>query len=280
MRQVPDKDAQNPTYLIIGNGKVARHFVHYFRRLDIPHLHWFRRLEEWPEKRLHEMVAKADVALLLIHDRAINELIEQHPALQTLPCCHFSGSLCSKLAHAVHPLMTFHDELYSLEKYRSIPFVCDADLDFARLFPRLPNPHFTLRAEQRPLYHALCVMAGNFSMLLWDKLFVDFEQRLGLPRAVAFPYLLQVAENLTHQDDLPLTGPLVRGDWATIASHLEALQDDPFKAIYLAFVKTYLQGAAVDSIASHYDQPFDAQVINTQLDPQLTQQQFVPGEIL
>lgn len=112
------------------------------------------------------------------------------------------------------------------------------------LLPGFSNRGFEIDAEQKPLYHALCAMSGNFTVLLWEKVFADFAAKLGLPAAILRPYLSQVAQNLlleSAQADAAsvLTGPLVRGDQSTIAKHLRALGNDPFAGVYEAFVSAY-----------------------------------------
>src|SRR5690606_13934915 len=126
-------------------------------------------------------------------------------------------------------LMTFGPELYAPEEYRKMAFVVDHDpSEFRSLMPGLPNPVHGLKAEDRALYHALCVMAGNFPALLWGKLVKDFEQLLGLPPEAALPYMARAHRNLEQTRTGALTGPLVRGDRKTIARNLEALGEDPF----------------------------------------------------
>jgi predicted short-subunit dehydrogenase-like oxidoreductase (DUF2520 family) len=143
------------------------------------------------------------------------------------------------LAATAHPLMTFSNELYDHETYRRIPFVCGrGGVGFAALFPELPNPSFVIDPRDMPRYHALCTMAGNFTTLLWAKAFEDFEGRLRLPRETLYPYLERVAANLAASS-APLTGPLARGDLATVGRHLEALDGDPYGEVYRAFVAAH-----------------------------------------
>jgi predicted short-subunit dehydrogenase-like oxidoreductase (DUF2520 family) len=82
-------------------------------------------------------------------------------------------------------------------------------------------------------------MAGNFTTLLWRKLFDLLEQRLGIPADAAHPFLAQTAQNLMADSRRALTGPLARGDAATIAANLAALEGDPFAEIYSAFARGY-----------------------------------------
>jgi predicted short-subunit dehydrogenase-like oxidoreductase (DUF2520 family) len=153
---------------------------------------------------------------------------------------HFSGSLVTRKAYGAHPLMTFGPELYTLEKYLAIPFVVDEKAPlFSDLLPGLHNPNVRLSEKQKAKYHALCVMAGNFSCILWQKLFTGLGQEFGIPPHTADMYLRQQTENLLTNYQGALTGPLARGDEATIARNIRALDGDPFKKIYEAFVEAY-----------------------------------------
>lgn len=245
MRQVP----ANSSFLLIGNGRLARHLAHYFELEAIPFSVWSRNDSSPPVVAgpLASSAALPQLAprhiLLAINDSAIEPFIREH-RLDELGSqtrvVHFSGALVTPLAASAHPLMTFGERLYDLPTYRAIPFVVEAGrVDFSELLPGLKNPFFALNAELKPLYHALAVASGNFTVLLWEKVFADFEEKLGLPREVLRPYLAQTAKNLgqVEKGDSVLTGPLVRGDVATLAKHLTALKGDSLALIYQAFVE-------------------------------------------
>ncbi len=237
MRQVPALDAS--PFGIVGNGRVARHFQHYFNLLGLSVCAWSRRLEA-PSPP--EALALCRTVLLLIPDAAIVPFIEAWPALQEKRLVHFSGSLVTPTAEVAHPLMTFGPGLYELTDYQVIPFVLDTGgTPFAELLPGLPNPTFSIPAADRPYYHALCVMAGNFSTLLWMKLFDELQRRFDIPASAAHPYLARVTASVMADASLALTGPLSRGDTETIASNLQTLDGDPFQAVYAAFVRAYEQ---------------------------------------
>src|SRR5690606_28613835 len=91
---------KNPRYLIIGNGRVARHFEHYFTLLRIPTQSWSRKQNTIEE--LQELYFSADITLVLISDSQIEEFISAHPFLQSKPIVHFSGSLSTPLAFGAH----------------------------------------------------------------------------------------------------------------------------------------------------------------------------------
>ena len=238
MGQVPANGA-SPVG-IVGNGRVARHFRHYFSILGIPFRTWSR--QESPTLAPPDALGACATVLLLIRDDAIVPFVEAWPALQQRRLVHCSGSLVTPYAAGAHPLMTFGPALYDAAEYRAIPFVIDrTETSLADLVPGLPNPWFTISQSERPYYHALCVMAGNFSMILWSKLFDEFEQRFGMPHSAAFPYLERVTANLVTDARHALTGPLSRGDAEAIAANLKALEGDPFHAVYAAFVRAYEQ---------------------------------------
>ncbi len=251
---------QVPTYLLIGDGRVSCHFQHYFKYLGLYFEVW-RRADGI--ELLSAKLMQATHVLLLVNDGAIEEFIKTtlDPAVfaagrrthaagrqAVVPAkagiqpiiIHFSGSLTTDHAHGAHPLMTFSHDLYEESKYCNIPFIIDdAAPEFSQLLPGLPNPHWRLNKKLKAKYHALCVLSGNFSCLLWNKLFNDFENELNLPASVAHPYLQQQMQNLMQNPKQALTGPLVRGDQATIAKNIDALAGDEFQEVYQSFVKNY-----------------------------------------
>jgi len=219
---------------IVGDGRVATHFAHYFALADIPFRQWSRRS---PAADL----ADCPVILLLVSDPAIEQLASRYPDQRRV---HFSGSFTSPEVHGMHPLMSFGRELYSLPEYERISFVAEDPALFRRVFPRLVNPCYGIRIEDKALYHALCAMAGNFTGFVWAKLFQEFPARLGIPAEAAIPYLHQVCRNSAaapQQPDRFHTGPIVRNDPATVEKHLAALAGDDYRAVYEAFARIHLR---------------------------------------
>jgi 2-dehydropantoate 2-reductase len=159
---------QVPAYLLIGNGRVARHVACYFDHLGLSCTQWHRGM---PEETLAAQAAAASHILILIRDDAIADFAQFHLSGVSALKIHFSGALVAAGIHGAHPLMTFGPDLYAPEKYAAIPFVIEDDApDFAALLPGLPNAHARIKKNDKAKYHALCAMAGNFSCLLWQKL--------------------------------------------------------------------------------------------------------------
>lgn len=228
---------QVPRFLIIGNGRLAQHFRHYFSLLDLSFVTWTR---QEPLEKLQEKQQDSSHILLLIKDDAIENFIRDHLNSTHKMLIHCSGSLVTPLAYGVHPLMTFGKELYALPDYQHIPFIMDHDApDFHTLFPGLPNPHARLHKSLKAKYHALCVLSCNFSSLLWQKLLSSLEHEFNLPSEFVFPMLQQQTKNLLHDAPSALTGPLVRNDVRTIEKNLQALENDVFQKVYASFVDSY-----------------------------------------
>lgn len=234
-------------YAIVGGGRLARHFSEYFRLLEIPHTRWARDQRTAfnsfaipdAKQRLQATIRDADRVLLLVSDGSIVAVLRQYPFLHEKQLIHCSGALSIPGVAGAHPLMTFSGQLYPLETYRRVPFVMEPGSSFTHLFPGLSNPNFEVDARNRSRYHAMCVMAGNFSQLLWKGVSDRFEQELDLPAAVLHPYLRQLAENFIAAPNSALTGPLTRNDVRTIERNLDSLQGDPLQDLYTAFMRFY-----------------------------------------
>ena len=93
MRQVPGRSPIG----IVGDGRVATHFLHYFQLLRLPVRSWSRRrATTGPDEGL----AGCDPVLLLLNDRAIPLLIQVWPALTAHRLVHCSGALVTPVAEA------------------------------------------------------------------------------------------------------------------------------------------------------------------------------------
>ena len=239
----PHDPAAGP-YGIVGDGRVAAHFAHYFSLLGLPFRQWSRRSTAGS-------LADCPVILLLVSDPAIEELADRYG---DRTCIHFSGSFLSSRVHGMNPLMSFGRELYARAEYERIPFVVEDPALFRHLFPQLANPCYGIRAGDKARYHALCAMAGNFTGFLWARLFEEFPAALGIPAEAAILYLEQVCRNIAATPTQPerfLTGPIVRGDTEAVEKHLAALAGDPYRLVYEAFARILLNSPESPPSTSH-----------------------------
>jgi predicted short-subunit dehydrogenase-like oxidoreductase (DUF2520 family) len=233
--QVPA--ANEVPYLIVGNGKLAKHIIHYFQLMEIPLRHWHRHSSDL----FNYAASNVSKILLLIPDDTIEEFIQQHKSdtSNDVTWIHCSGALSTPHTESAHPLMTFTHELYNKESYMNIPFITERDRkNFTELFPELPNKSYIISGELKTFYHAWCTLAGNFTSILWTEFFNRLENSLNIPKESAYPYLQRIFSNIMIQPN-PVTGPLSRGDNNTIKKHIASLTDDEFSKVYKAFVGVY-----------------------------------------
>jgi hypothetical protein len=139
---------QKRPYLIVGNGKLARHFKHYFKLLDIEYYQWARGSVD----SFNKFYNHVDKIVVLIADDSIESFIKQYYKKNDSDkiWIHCSGILSTPLAISAHPLSTFGNELYDLETYKSVPFVTEKEqLSFKEIFPEFPNSSYQIPKEKK-----------------------------------------------------------------------------------------------------------------------------------
>jgi hypothetical protein len=250
MGQVPRErpDSGHAPYGFVGDGRLSRHWRHYFTSLGIPWKLWsrkFARPNGKPGITAPEALAGCPTLLLAVSDDAHAPLIARLKAegLGDRRFVHFCGGRSFEGAFGAHPLMSFATSLYEPAFYRDIPVFVDHDAahpepvaEFRALFPRLPNPCFPLKTDDKAYYHALCALAGGFTAVLWREFFTAMATRFGAPREALAAYPRRIVENVIASSDGALTGPVARGDTETIDAHLAALDGTALAGVYRAFI--------------------------------------------
>lgn len=220
-----------PSYGLIGRGRVATHMAHYLRLEEQPCTVWHRGLNRSPEHTLE----RCTTILLAISDDSLTPFAASQPWLLNRNVVHFSGSRVMQSISGLHPAMTFGPDLFDLQDYREIPFVEQSGgVTFSDIFPGLQNPSWALAPELTPLYHALCVLGGNGIAGLTSIVLDRFEDQLGLPREVLRPLLEKSLANSLANGFQSMTGPWIRGDQETVESNLAALRSQSLDGIYQA----------------------------------------------
>ncbi len=77
---------------------------------------------------------------------------------------------------------------------------------------------FDIEEDARILYHAGAAVASNFLVTLYRSASRLFEQA-GAPPEALVPLMQRTIDN-----GFELTGPIARGDWATVNAHLDAIR--------------------------------------------------------
>ncbi len=119
---------------------------------------------------------------------------------------------------SLHPLQTFDrsgDPAQLDGAWAAISGETDEALAVARELAALLGVHpFELADEDRTLYHAGAVFASNYLVTLQRA-----AARLGVPAEGLVPLMTRTIEN-----GFELTGPIERGDWATVEAHERAIR--------------------------------------------------------
>jgi predicted short-subunit dehydrogenase-like oxidoreductase (DUF2520 family) len=90
---------------------------------------------------------------------------------------------------------------------------------------------FQLADDRRASYHAGAAIASNFLVTLYRAASELFEEA-GVPPEALVPLMTRTIEN-----GFELTGPIARGDWATVDRHRAALHGSGFEAAYDALAE-------------------------------------------
>jgi predicted short-subunit dehydrogenase-like oxidoreductase (DUF2520 family) len=161
------------------------------------------------------------VVLLCVPDAAIADVARDVPVGPWIG--HVSGAtpLAALAPHerrfSLHPLQTFDrsgDPTQLDGAWGAITGETDEALAVAReLVEILGLRPFELAESDRTLYHAGAVFASNYLVTLQRA-----AVRLGVPAEGLIPLMTRTIEN-----GFELTGPIARGDWATVDAHRAAI---------------------------------------------------------
>jgi predicted short-subunit dehydrogenase-like oxidoreductase (DUF2520 family) len=169
----------------------------------------------------------AELVLICVPDGAIAEVAA---AIETGPwVAHVSGAtpLAALAPHArrfsMHPLQTF-TRARGPEQLDGAFAAVTGETDEARahgvwLAEVLGLTPFSLEDGARPLYHAGAAIASNYLVTL-HRVASELFRAAGAPPEALVPLMRRTIEN-----DFELTGPIDRGDWATVEAHRRAIRD-------------------------------------------------------
>ena len=182
------------------------------------------------ERGLDLEAADPELVILCVPDDAIAGVaqgLEPGPWL-----AHVSGAtpLAALDPHrhrfSVHPLQTLTrargpEQLDGA--WGAISAETDAALEPARWLADTLGLHaFEIADADRPIYHAAAVIGGNYLVTL-HRAATRLLSEVGAPVEAIVPLMRRTIEN-----DFELTGPIARGDRATVDAHLAALAErDP-----------------------------------------------------
>ncbi len=142
---------------------------------------------------------------------------------------HFSGATSIHALDSaagptacVHPLQTIWREL-GPDQLEGAYAAVTGDRDLGdRLARDLGMEPFALDDDAKPIYHAASAFASNYLVTL-TQVAIGLMERAGVERDLARRALRPLQERTLEVIDRPPTGPIARGDEATVTAHVEAI---------------------------------------------------------
>lgn len=183
----------------------------------------------------------------LVKEIDSNELIE---SMNQKTFVHMSGAhssaklnalkACGAETGSLHPIQSIADVETAVEQLQSTVFSIEGTEGavnlLSKLMEQMNNTYFTIKSEQKTLYHMAACTVSNYLVTLVDAGLAMYEA-IGIDREVGYkalyPLIRGTVENLKHMDTKEaLTGPIARGDINTVKAHLDAVSDERLEEFY------------------------------------------------
>lgn len=273
---------------IIGAGRVAQALALGLARHSVePPLMWGRSLEKLGAASaatgsevavsIHRIAVDCDVIAIAVSDDAIAGVIDELAPMVTAGGAPFvfqvsgrSGTTILEplrahgaLTAAIHPAMTFtgHPERevarMTEARFAITGSSIEATMQARRVVAMLGGKAVEIEEAQRTLYHAaLCHASNHLVTLLAGASSALTQAGVNDPAALIAPLVRAALENSLDRGFSALSGPLLRGDARTVASHVASLAADcpellpAYRAMALATVDELERtGASIDFAA-------------------------------
>ncbi|HEX2902400.1 MAG TPA: DUF2520 domain-containing protein [Jatrophihabitans sp.] len=209
-----------------------------------------------------EAAARADLILLTVPDNQLPGLIQGLSSTLAWQsgqlAVHTSGAhgiaifdpavQAGVVGMAIHPIMTFTGRPEDVDRLTGAAFGVTAPPDFRPvaeiLVLELGGEPIWVPEQARPTYHAALSMGSNHLVTLVNDA-QDVLRQSGVedPGRLLAPLLSASLDNALRLGDDALTGPVSRGDRATVEAHVRALRGTPFLQPYLAMAIRTMQRA-------------------------------------
>lgn len=195
----------------------------------------------------------ADLVLTCVPDTAVGPLAASWPVRGEVVVAHCAGSLGldvlapHPLVGSVHPLVALPDPGTGAARLRGAWFGIAGHPWMQSVVDVLGGTSVTVEDQDRVVYHATAVVASNHLVALMGQV-----ERLAASVGVPLDAFVALARgslaNVAATDPATaLTGPVARGDWATVGRHLAALDPDERPA-YLALAAAARRLVADDGL--------------------------------
>ena len=214
-------------------------------------------------KQLRTLI-DADLFLITVPDDQIASVARELSEINSdrkVTALHTSGALSSEVlgplrgkgwhTGSIHPLLSVSAAGGSLQgAFWSV----EGDRSALRLGKQivrdLSGKSFSIRTEDKPLYHAAAVMVSGNVVALFD-VALEMLGECGLDRktarAVLLPLIASTVKSLqTKSPEESLTGTFSRGDVETVKRHLEVIKNKEVRELYKILGKRSLKIAGLN----------------------------------
>lgn len=248
---------------ILGAGKVGCSIGKYLKEHGVSVAGYSSRTKESVESAatftdtaayysLRELLAASDILFITTPDDTISHVWEAvaGESVQGKIFCHFSGSLSSAVFSngrergvsvcSIHPMYAFSSKFTSYEQLKQVIFTMEGDPEALAvvkpLFEGLGNHVCVIDREKKGRYHAAASMVSNMMIGLYQ-MGVDMLRDCGFSPEAARVLIAPLVQGniqalLSSTPEQALTGPIERGDAATVKRHLSLLTEEE-KAVYV-----------------------------------------------
>ena len=220
-------------------------------------------------KKPHDVSEGVDLLLLAVPDDVLPELVSGLVSTGAITpgqmVVHTSGRYgvdvltpvlsASALPMAIHPVMTFTGTSVDIQRMVGAPFGVTAPeqlLPIAQaLVVDLGGEPVVIPEEKRAAYHAALAWSSNFLATVVNQ-GKEMVADLGVenPSFLLAPLLSATLDNALRYGDSAMTGPISRGDAATVQAHLDVLSrtSPAARSAYLAMARLTAERAIAAGI--------------------------------
>lgn len=206
------------TFAVIGQGRMGSSMTAAMRRGGLSVIGPLGRNAD---------IGRASVVMLCVPDSQIAAVALDIPIDRVVAHCSGAASLAPLATHeafSLHPLLTVTN---ATAEFAGISCAIDANGSRARaicdvVVQALGMRSFHVADEMRPLYHAAASVASNYVITVVE-LAGELIERAGVQREHLIPLVRAATENWARDGASALTGPIQRGDDATVARQRDAV---------------------------------------------------------
>jgi len=240
---------------IAGAGKVGCSIGKYLKEQGVPVAGYCSKTKKSVESAatftntkaftsLRELLAHCGILFITTPDDVIGKVWDDlaGESIQNKIFCHFSGSLSSAVfsnrrekgafACSIHPMCAFSNQFTSYEQLNQVIFTMEGDEEALSvvkpLFEKMGNQVCVIDPKSKARYHAAASMVSNMMIGLYQmglSMLTDSGFSPEAARELVAPLVRgNIGALLAASPEQALTGPIERGDEATVAKHLSVLK--------------------------------------------------------